>query len=307
MSIGKLGASGAQLDYYERQVADGLEDYYSGRGEAPGRWIGSGASEIGLRAGEDVTADGFMLLMRGVNPLDGSVLRRMGERSKVAAIDLTFSAPKSVSVLFAVGGRELSDGLAAAHDAAVAAAVGVPGAGGVLDPPRPRRCGARARRGVRRRCVPAPALPCPGPAAAHACGGGEPDPGGRPVHRSRRPRPLRAQVSCGSRLPGGPARRGPRAVRLGLLAAGRTWPVRDRGRARRGASALLAAPRRDRGACFRIGRRGRVAVTRGDADDRPGDPPSEAGDRGDGGLAGGCPRPRGRARARAGRARRACG
>ena len=36
MSIGKLGASGAQLDYYERQVADGLEDYYSGRGEAAG-------------------------------------------------------------------------------------------------------------------------------------------------------------------------------------------------------------------------------------------------------------------------------
>ena len=105
LSIGKLGASGAQLDYYERQVADGIEDYYSGRGEAPGKWIGSGAAAIGLSAGEEVTADGFMLLMRGVNPLDGSVLRRMGERSKVAAIDLTFSAPKSVSVLFAVGGR----------------------------------------------------------------------------------------------------------------------------------------------------------------------------------------------------------
>ncbi|MCL2420187.1 MAG: relaxase domain-containing protein, partial [Conexibacteraceae bacterium] len=124
LSIGKLAASGAQLDYYERQVADGLEDYYSGRGEAPGRWIGSGASEIGLVSGEEVTADAFALLMRGISPVDESVLRRMGERSKVAALDLTFSAPKSVSVLYAVGGPELSDGLAAAHDAAVAAALG---------------------------------------------------------------------------------------------------------------------------------------------------------------------------------------
>ena len=68
----------------------------------------------------------------------------------------------------------------------------------MLDPPRPRGRGARARRGVRRRGVPPPALPCPRPAAAHACGGGEPDPGGRAVHRARRPRALRAQVSCGA-------------------------------------------------------------------------------------------------------------
>jgi len=37
LTIGKLGASPDQLGYYEQQVAQGMEDYFSGRGEAPGR------------------------------------------------------------------------------------------------------------------------------------------------------------------------------------------------------------------------------------------------------------------------------
>ncbi len=123
LSIGKLGASNGQLDYYERQVAEGIEDYYSGKGEAPGEWIGRGGAAIGLASGERVTADDFAWLMRGIHPKDLSVLRRILTNSKVAAIDLTFSAPKSVSVLFAIGDSSLADGLSAAHDAAVAAAV----------------------------------------------------------------------------------------------------------------------------------------------------------------------------------------
>jgi conjugative relaxase-like TrwC/TraI family protein len=47
----------------------------------------------------------------------------MNERSKVAAIDLTFSAPKSVSVLSAVVGGGVSEALVDAHERAVAAAV----------------------------------------------------------------------------------------------------------------------------------------------------------------------------------------
>jgi hypothetical protein len=42
VSIGKLGASVGQLEYYERQVAAGAEEYYAGRGEVPGVWIGTG-------------------------------------------------------------------------------------------------------------------------------------------------------------------------------------------------------------------------------------------------------------------------
>jgi conjugative relaxase-like TrwC/TraI family protein len=50
---------------------------------------------------------------------------RASERDpKVAALDLTFSAPKSVSVLFAVAPREVAGELIACHEEAVGAALG---------------------------------------------------------------------------------------------------------------------------------------------------------------------------------------
>jgi conjugative relaxase-like TrwC/TraI family protein len=124
LTIGKLGASKGQLQYYERQVAAGVEDYYSGRGEASGVWQGAGARALGLAAGQTVDGRQFMALMRGESPVDGALLRRMGSCSTVAAIDLTFSAPKSVSVLFAVGEGQLPAELVAAHERAVSAALG---------------------------------------------------------------------------------------------------------------------------------------------------------------------------------------
>lgn len=50
LTIGKLGNSVDQLGYYEQQVAQGLEDYFSGRGEAPGRWVGRGARLVGAKS-----------------------------------------------------------------------------------------------------------------------------------------------------------------------------------------------------------------------------------------------------------------
>ena len=120
LSIGKLTVE--QSRYYERQVAQGRDDYYSGRGESPGRWTGRASEALGL--GGVVDGEGFMALMEGRDPGTGERLRRVGGRSKVAAFDLTFSAPKSVSVLFAVGDRALAGALVDAHEAAVGAALG---------------------------------------------------------------------------------------------------------------------------------------------------------------------------------------
>jgi conjugative relaxase-like TrwC/TraI family protein len=120
LSIGKLTVE--QSRYYERQVAQGRDDYYPGRGESPGRWTGSGAESIGV--GGRVDGDGFMALMEGRDPGTGERLRRVGGRSKVAAFDLTFSAPKSVSVLFAIGESALAGTLVDAHESAVDAALG---------------------------------------------------------------------------------------------------------------------------------------------------------------------------------------
>lgn len=119
LTIGKLGSSRGQLTYYEQQVAAGIEDYYAGRGEAPGLWRGTAADPLGVIAGERVERDAFMALMKGRSPVDRSVLRPIGRCSTVAAIDLTFSAPKSVSVLFAIADDETSAALVGAHERAV--------------------------------------------------------------------------------------------------------------------------------------------------------------------------------------------
>jgi conjugative relaxase-like TrwC/TraI family protein len=122
LSIGKLAAG--QAGYYERQVARGRDDYYSGRGEAPGEWTGRGAAALGL-AGQ-VQAARFNALMVGADPSDPGLERRLRDsrgEPKVVGFDLTFSAPKSVSVLFASADEGTAGQLIAAHEAAVRAAL----------------------------------------------------------------------------------------------------------------------------------------------------------------------------------------
>ncbi len=120
LSIGKITAG--QHRYYERQVARGEDDYYSGRGEAPGEWTGAGTESLGL-AGR-VSAEQFSALVAGRDPRNpGRRLRSTPGEPKVAAFDLTFSAPKSVSVLFAVAPEGFSGQLVACHEEAVRAAL----------------------------------------------------------------------------------------------------------------------------------------------------------------------------------------
>ena len=46
LNIGRLGPGGA--DYYLKTVASGVEDYYTGSGEARGYWLGSESASLGL-------------------------------------------------------------------------------------------------------------------------------------------------------------------------------------------------------------------------------------------------------------------
>ena len=120
LSIGKIALG--QHRYYERQVAQGWDDYYAGRGEAPGEWVGHGADALGL--GGRVSAEQFSALIAGLDPRLRGVRLRSSERDpKVAALDLTFSAPKSVSVLAAVGPDGLAGELISAHEQALRAAL----------------------------------------------------------------------------------------------------------------------------------------------------------------------------------------
>jgi conjugative relaxase-like TrwC/TraI family protein len=117
VSLGKLTAG--HVTYYEREVAGGAEDYYAMRGEASGEWIGSGADTLGL----DGTATGGQLrdLLEGRDPSTGASLRSRAIR--VTGWDVTFSPPKSVSVLHAAGEPRISAETMAAHRAAVRSAV----------------------------------------------------------------------------------------------------------------------------------------------------------------------------------------
>jgi conjugative relaxase-like TrwC/TraI family protein len=118
-SIGKLGAG--QERYYTEKVAEGAEDYYSGEGEAEGYWAGSAAAELGLAGKVDPEALTWMLT--GRSPASGEPLglRYVAGRGPVPGFDLTFSAPKSVSLTWALGGEGAGAEVAAAHRASVAA------------------------------------------------------------------------------------------------------------------------------------------------------------------------------------------
>jgi conjugative relaxase-like TrwC/TraI family protein len=119
LSIGKLVAG--QEAYYETQAAKGRDDYYSGRGEAAGAWTGSGAARLGLAG--DVDAEGFSALLAGRDPSSPRSMRGHRGNQRVAGYDLTFSAPKSASILFVIGDRATSRALVEAHEESLAAAL----------------------------------------------------------------------------------------------------------------------------------------------------------------------------------------
>jgi conjugative relaxase-like TrwC/TraI family protein len=119
LSIGKVRLSGE--GYYLAAVADGIDEYYRGVGEAPGRWTGDAAAGLGLEGA--VEPEQLRAVWEGQHPKTGEGLGRFRGR-QVAGYDLTFRAPKSVSLLAGLGDPETARAVTAAHEAAVDAAFG---------------------------------------------------------------------------------------------------------------------------------------------------------------------------------------
>src|SRR4051812_45935709 len=127
VSVGKLKAAHAKyyLDQAESHpspadaIASGAEDYYTGGSEAAGRWEGRGAIALGLT--DTVEAEALHRVLAGQHPRTGSELRRSGS---VAGFDVTFSAPKSASVLFGIGDEPMQGTIREAHERAVVSAFG---------------------------------------------------------------------------------------------------------------------------------------------------------------------------------------
>ena len=92
------------------------EDYYSSEGA--GIWHGSASARLGLSG--SVSPDDFKRLAEGYSPSGEALVQNAGDPERRAAWDLTFSAPKDVSVLWAVADRETRDEIERVHDRAVA-------------------------------------------------------------------------------------------------------------------------------------------------------------------------------------------
>ena len=122
MGLAKIPPDG--WAYYAREIAAGVEDYFVGHGEETGRWIGRGAEALGLSG--EVEIEGLSRLFgQGFHPVTGESLGRPfgTDKTAVAGYALSFSPPKSVSILWALADDEISNEVRAGHDAAVAAAL----------------------------------------------------------------------------------------------------------------------------------------------------------------------------------------
>lgn len=111
--------SGGQGAYYTGLAR---EDYYQQGGEPPGIWQGRGAVALGL--GETVDKAAFASLFTGHDPAGYPLVQNAGSATRQPGWDLTFSAPKSVSVLWSQLPAELGAEIRAAHQEAVQAAIG---------------------------------------------------------------------------------------------------------------------------------------------------------------------------------------
>ena len=125
----------ANADYWINAVAEGGEDYYTKPGEAPGEWMGSLAAELGLSG--KIGADQYAAALAGEHPGTGAALVRrpeprtftdsVGRERQVEPVlgyDVRFAAPKSISLLYAIGSPQIREAVLAAHDGAVREALG---------------------------------------------------------------------------------------------------------------------------------------------------------------------------------------
>ncbi len=116
LSIGRIAKG--QGKYY---LDLAREDYYLAGGEPPGRWWGKGAEQLRLTG--RVEREQLAKLLYGYSPAGEPLVQNAGQPSHRPGFDLTFSPPKSVSVLWSQADSETRREVQEAHFAAVTAAL----------------------------------------------------------------------------------------------------------------------------------------------------------------------------------------
>jgi conjugative relaxase-like TrwC/TraI family protein len=116
--LGLHRLTGSGVDYYLSDLAHELPlppQWAEGRAE----WAGRAADGLGLRGGIDPRQ--LEAVLEGCHPITGHRLR--SERATVRGFDLTFSVPKSVSVVFALGGEDVARRVLMTHRESVRGAL----------------------------------------------------------------------------------------------------------------------------------------------------------------------------------------
>ncbi len=133
--VGVTKIQRGNANYWIEAVAEGGDDYYTKPGEAPGEWVGELAAELGLNG--QVERDAYAAILEGRDPTSGELLlerppTRVYERADgrqrraepVLGYDVRFSAPKSISLIYALGDAETRERVLRVVDDAVRDALG---------------------------------------------------------------------------------------------------------------------------------------------------------------------------------------
>src|SRR6266540_2042518 len=109
-------------DYYVREVAQNREEYLSGHGESPGRWLGRGAQALGQEG--IASTEAFVCVFHGRHPDTGQLLGRAHGDRGVPAFDVVLRPTKSVSLLYGLGDARTAATVLDAHHQATSEALG---------------------------------------------------------------------------------------------------------------------------------------------------------------------------------------
>jgi Ti-type conjugative transfer relaxase TraA len=109
------------VEYYDTLAKS---EYYASeeKGEPAGKW-GEGCEKIGIDTSQPVENSLLKVVMTGHKPDGTKMVQNAGAADMRVGMDLTFSAPKSVSVLWANASPELREQISQAQGAAVAEAM----------------------------------------------------------------------------------------------------------------------------------------------------------------------------------------
>lgn len=117
MSFKSIGAGegGGAADYFEGEAAASRDDYYAAEGDQ-GRWLGGGAQALGLAG--NLQPGQLKAMLEGFDLATGEPLASNAGSDHKCGYDIVFSAPKSVSLAWALSDEQTRAAIAAAQSSA---------------------------------------------------------------------------------------------------------------------------------------------------------------------------------------------